>query len=386
MDTRWARRRVIFGPYGRLVGSGALTLVVCATGQASARATHGEARPESDAVETTERAAPRLQPRLDDLFGDAVTAQTSVDRALGLSGSLRKLSDDFARAVHEALAEVAGKGAAASGCPAGVARPYARAYQAGQGYLKIGRELARHHALVRDMLQFGDVVGLTPEYRARAQQVVAEFTELQQGYREMKATFYGQLANELRFSGCATTELLAKNVPGGGSWDGDAVLEATPQPETKPDAKPEPKGETQKLAQAPVAGPLPRPPSSISIYIDSSRCSRRHFVYVDGAPLATVEAGRRETVRTTAGPHELCLLSERPAAPDAKPNTNTDAKVTAGAATLGLNVAHASKPATPTTPPSTSPDAPPTATGCDAPGTVRRTYLHEGWTMALRCD
>jgi hypothetical protein len=80
-----------------------------------------------------------------------------------------------------------------------------------------------------------------------------------------------------------------------------------------------------------------RPRSGILFYVDNTRCARGTQVILDGKRLGDVPAATRVGFQTAAGPHDLCLLD------DAKRQ-------------------------------------------CGQPGTVRRSYLHEGWTISLRCE
>jgi hypothetical protein len=267
-----------------------------------------------------------LRPQLDEVFADAAEYQRTLDRFQERAQAMRRVSDEFARAVQETLtqANLLSQRSAAR-CPANVMASYGRAYGLGQEYLRIGRDLSRLHDQVRELDRLGDSVGLTPDYRARVKQVLRGYEALLADYREMKATFHDQLTDELRFAGCDPA----------GARDTVAA-----QPEVR----------------EPVARPVKEPatvrlePASILFYVDNSRCRRGHQVYLDGQPLGEVAGSARGAFRATAGPHELCLLgqSEPP----------------------GTRVASAAQ----------VPGRP-----CD-PGTVRRSYLHEGWTIALRCE
>ncbi len=79
------------------------------------------------------------------------------------------------------------------------------------------------------------------------------------------------------------------------------------------------------------------PRSGVLFYVDNSRCQRGTQVHLDGKRIAKVPAGQRVGFQTSAGPHDLCLLD--------------DTKKT-----------------------------------CGMHGTVRKSYLHEGWTISLRCE
>jgi hypothetical protein len=82
------------------------------------------------------------------------------------------------------------------------------------------------------------------------------------------------------------------------------------------------------------------PPSRAGIlfYVDNTRCRIGTRVTLDGRPLGPVPAATRSAFQAAPGPHELCLIQD-------------------GATKR-----------------------------CGEAGTVRKSYLHEGWTIALRCD
>jgi hypothetical protein len=82
----------------------------------------------------------------------------------------------------------------------------------------------------------------------------------------------------------------------------------------------------------------PPPRAGILFYVDNTHCATSTRVALDGRPLGEVPAATRAAFPTKPGPHDLCLL----------PEGNTKR--------------------------------------CGDPGTLRKSYLHEGWTIALRCD
>jgi hypothetical protein len=79
------------------------------------------------------------------------------------------------------------------------------------------------------------------------------------------------------------------------------------------------------------------PRSGILFYVDNTRCNRPTSVFLDGKKIGEVAGAGRIGFQSTAGPHDLCLIDS--------------------------GKKH-----------------------CGDPGTVRRNYLHEGWTISLRCD
>ncbi len=370
-----------------------------------------------------------LSPRFDDVFPDSIEYHRLIDRYFDLTGSMRGVCDDFARAVQEALSDVdahrltsrransalpdppgvalpdPGAAFAAQGsdggrraCSLSVARAYSRAQSLGQQYLRIGRELARHHDRVRELDRLGDSAGLTPDYRTRVKGVLSSYEALLGDYREMKATFHDQLTDELRFAGCDPAQLLKQaEKPGPAEVPEDPKALAAVKPPTADPANamfstefsPGPPAgvavatrtslsglglsrpaESDAASQSDAAAqgfPDPHPRNSIQFHVDSTRCRRGHQVFLDGVPVGEVEGTSRASFRSTTGPHELCLISHEPAAPSRA--VSPEAPPDAGKPAVVASAEH-----------------PVAGSQCGDPGTVRRSYLHEGWTIALRCE
>lgn len=319
----------------------------------------------------------RLSPRplLDEVFGDAPAQQRSIDRFIELTGQLRRVCDDFSRAVQESLAELNGAAQAAEPavrqCPAQVARPYARAQNLGQEYLRIGRELNLHYEQVREQDRLGDHAGLTPDYSDKIHQVLRSYETLLSDYREMKTTFHEHLSDELRFAGCDPAQLLARAgvrtaEPAKAEEHGAAAATAgtLTAPVKRPDAtgpslgavagakaEDKEKDEARRLAGEGSQG-------RILFYVDNSRCRKGHRVYVDGRQVGEVSGATRGAFHSTVGPHELCLIGE---------GELPGPRLAAVGAVPAL-------------------DAMPLGAGpCDT-SRVRRAYFHDGWTIALRCE
>src|SRR5581483_2294659 len=86
----------------------------------------------------------------------------------------------------------------------------------------------------------------------------------------------------------------------------------------------------------------PAPPATgaapaIWITIDNSRCAQASQLVIDGGAVGAVAGHKKVTVRTHAGPHDVCVL----------PSSDKRA--------------------------------------CGDSGTLRRAYLYEGWTLIVRC-
>jgi len=286
-------------------------------------------------------------PAIDDVFGDTAQYRRIVDRFLVLADSMQLTREQFGKAVQAVLVEVnAGPGKPRPRrCPeAAVAGPYARALELGQGYLKAGRELGRRYDQVKDFDRLGETAGLTADYRTKVKAVHARYQALLVDYREMKAVFHDQLADEVRFAGCDLDKLLARATELGAdeAWAPPAIGEGEAGEPAAESAAPAP-------PPAPPAAPEATPPptaapdrAGIVFYIDNTRCAAATRVAIDGRPLGEVPGATRAAYQTTAGPHSLCLLP----------------------VPVGL--------------------AP--ARRCGDTGTMRRGYLHEGWTISLRCE
>jgi|SRR5579883_831877 len=284
----------------------------------------------------------RLEPRpaIDDVFGDSNDYRRIVDRFSVLGDNMQKTRDDFARAVQVALAAIAvppGAKEKRLKCPEKeVAGPYARALRLGRAYLAAGRELSRHYEQVRDFDRLGESLGLTPDYRAKVKKVMAQYNALLVDYREMKVAFHDELSDELRYAGCDLDKLVALAATTPAEAQTPVRDEAWPSPnELLP---PPPEGAEASAKPGEPAAATDR--SGILFYVDNTRCSAGTSVTLDGHPLGDVPGATRTAFQATPGPHDLCLL----------PTNGSSGRK------------------------------------CGEPGTIRRNYLHEGWTISLRCE
>jgi hypothetical protein len=307
------------------------------------------------------------KPAIDDVFGDAADYRRIVDRFLELTAQMQSMRDEFARSVQVTLNELGARGAdkkspshrGMRGCPvAAVAGPYARAHHLGEEYLRVGRELTRHYEQVKEFDQLGESSGLTPDYRWKVKRVLQQYSALLRDYREMKVAFHDQLVDELRYAGCDRQALLMRGDPT--TRPGTRADENWPQPgrpgapgvqlaqldkgprerlptNLPPDRVPPPQPILVPPRTAPADPNVDQPRSGVLFYVDNSKCQRGATVFLDGKKLGEVPAATRVGFQTAPGPHDLCLLDS------AKKQ-------------------------------------------CGAPGTVRRSYLHEGWTISLRCE
>jgi hypothetical protein len=304
------------------------------------------------------------KPAIDDVFGDASDYRRTIDRFIELATQMQSMRDEFARAVQSALHELGARGPDKKGaskkrvCPIEtVAAPYAKAHQLGGEYLRVGRELTRHYEQVKEFDRLGESIGLTPDYRWKVKRVLQQYSALLTDYREMKVAFHDQLVDELKYSGCELQALLLRGdghaaksgsdeawpQPGQPGAPGVQVAKSDNAPRENVPANlpnervppPQPIAMPKRTAPADPTGEAPR--SGVLFYVDNTRCQRGATVYVDGKKLGEVPAATRVGFQAAPGPHDLCLLDG-------------------------------------------------TKRECGAPGTVRRSYLHEGWTISLRCE
>ncbi len=291
-------------------------------------------------------------PRVDPVFGDVSSLRVAVDQFLALETDMGKARDDFSTSVHSTLAlagsvgprttatarPASGKTAA---CPVGVAAQYERAAESALRYLGLGRRLSGRFAEIRRADELGDVVGLTPDYRSKVQKTRDLYQTLLRDLREMRVAFHDQLGAELRHVGCkplvpgaAPVKNSAPDLSDPALWDLDEPLADKSPPATPYDPVDEvSRGRDPKIPpNAAQAGP------AIWIEVDNSRCGQPSKLTIDGTAFGEVPAGKKVQVRTRVGPHTLCLL----------PSLDKQA--------------------------------------CGDAGTVRRTYLYEGLTLAVRCQ
>jgi hypothetical protein len=340
-----------------------LSLVLLAAGGAAA---HAEAAATQQPLDAGTGFRLEGKPAVDDVFGDASDYRRTVDRFTELAAQMLMMRDEFARAVQTAQTQLGVRGGEKKTvkrghCPVeAVARSYARAHHLGSEYLRVGRELTRHHEQVKEFDRLGESIGLTPDYRWKVKRVLGQYAALLTDYREMKVAFHDQLVDELKYAGCDLQTLLLRGdpqlsratvaniddkwpAPGHQGAPGVQLAKSdSPAKETSPPNLPtervppqQPIPIPKRTAPADPNGDQPR--SGVLFYVDNTRCQRGATVFLDGKKLGDVPAATRVGFQTAPGPHDLCLLDG-------------------------------------------------TKKECGAPGTIRRSYLHEGWTISLRCE
>jgi hypothetical protein len=278
-------------------------------------------------------------PSIETVFGDTEGYKRHVDRFFALHEQMRESRAQFGRSVRATVTTLAahkrGK------CPEDAVAPlYTRAYREGQSYRELGAELEARHAAIRQLDELGETSGLTPDYRWKVNRVRGMYRDALVDYREMRAVFDDQLASEIRFKSCDADKLLAA---------GAAALARAPQPDATAAAPaslaPTPIVPTATASVGALAGKpgkrLPDPVAPVmaaTFVVDNESCPSTLEVYVDGQLLGEVSARAKAAFQAPAGRHAMCLI----------PSTSTAA--------------------------------------CGDAGTVRTAYVHDGWSISLRCN
>jgi hypothetical protein len=275
-----------------------------------------------------------VTPRVDPVFGDIASLRQSVDRFLALQGEMDQVRNEFSTAVQGTLFQLSPLGPRSKGCPAGAGAQYARALAAGGRYLSLGRQLEARFREIRRSDELGDAAGLTPDYRVKVKRARDLYNDLLRDYREMRVAFYDQLNAEMRHAGCelptAPAQVAKQNDTAPDPSDPASWALEEPAPEA-----PAPVA-TGPHAARPLLAPNAAP--AIWITIDNSRCAQKSQLAIDGASMGAINGHKKLSIRTRSGPHELCVL----------PTTDKRA--------------------------------------CGDPGTLRKAYLSEGWTLVVRCE
>ncbi len=286
-------------------------------------------------------------PRVDAVFADVRTYRARIDKLFALGTEMARVRDEFSSAVHATLGELASAEARKQTgrvCPDAAGKHYGRAAAAGARYLLLGRQVEGRFRDVRRHDELGDTTALTPDYRLKVKKARDLYVEVLRDLREMRIAFHDQLGSEMRHAGCSPPALRAAvaataNAPNPSdpaAWTLASPEESTGDRENTslPDASPARSGSAATTTAAPAAGASA---PAVWIDIDNSRCPEPTRLSIDGAPLGEIASGKRASVRALSGPHEICVLP----ASDAR--------------------------------------------ACGAPGTLRKAYLHDGWSLTVRC-
>ncbi len=307
-------------------------------------------------------------PRIDALFGDATTLRAALDGFLALQGQMDAVREEFSTAVHQTLAALPAGATSAPGkatarvCPSAVPDAYGRALGAGGRFLALGHQLQSRYREIRRGDDSGDSAGLTPDYRWKARRVREQYARLLADYRERRVAFHDQLGAELRHAGCKAGDrsfalaLASRRSPAPPPVAADDQTAPDPLDSLDPldpeawslDAVDAPVVEAARPAPAAARNAAPNPSTAaapagamaatpIWIDVDNSLCQPPTRVTIDGQPMGDVAGRASASIRTRAGPHEVCVLPTT----DQRP--------------------------------------------CGAPGTIRKAYLHEGWSLTVHC-
>jgi len=289
-----------------------------------------------------------VEPRIDPVFGDVTVLRRTVDRFLALQTEMDQVRNEFSTAVHSTLSEVARptglhEKRADRVCPTSASALYGRALAAGGRYLGIGREMESRFREIRRADELGDAAGLTPDYRLKVKKASQIHQDILRDLQEMRVAFYVQLGAELHHAGCEFQG------PGAGH-----VLAASAEDTTPPDpsnpaawtlddsaADPEASGTadpSRTLRTPPKTADVPTTAPAVWIEIDNSHCARPSQLQIDGRAYGALPGHKRTSVRTHAGPHEICVVPSQE------------------------------------------------KQSCGEPGTLRQVYFYEGWSLAVRCD
>ncbi|HXU82208.1 MAG TPA: hypothetical protein VN914_12475 [Polyangia bacterium] len=277
-----------------------------------------------------------VTPRVDPVFGDIASLRQSVDRFLALQSEMDQVRNEFSTAVQGTLFELAPPGPRPKGCPAGAGSHYSRALAAGGRYLSLGRQLEARFREIRRSDELGDASGLTPDYRVKVKRARELYNDLLRDYREMRVAFYDQLSAEMRHAGCELPTAAARVAKQGDAAPDPSDPASWALEEPTPEAPPPATTPTGPHAARPLLAPNAAP--AIWITVDNSRCAQKSNLAIDGTSLGAVSGHKKLTIRTRAGPHEVCVL----------PTTDKRA--------------------------------------CGDAGTLRKAYLSEGWTLVVRCE
>jgi hypothetical protein len=287
-----------------------------------------------------------VNPRIDPVFGDVTALRRTVDRFLALQSEMDQVRNEFSTAVHSTLAEVARptgshESHAAKVCPPAAAGLYGRALAAGGRYLAFGHEMESRFREIRRADELGDASGLTPDYRLKVKKASQIHQDMLRDLQEMRVAFYVQLGAELHHAGCDLQG--ASHSPATGADDTIPTDPSNPAAWTLDDsgADPEASGTvdpSRTVRTPPKTSAPPTTAPAVWIEIDNSHCARPSQLQIDGRSYGALPGHKKTSVRTHAGPHEVCVLSSQE-------------KRT-----------------------------------CGEPGTLRQVYFYEGWSLTVRCD
>jgi hypothetical protein len=182
---------------------------------------------------------------------------------------------------------------------------------------------------------------LTPDYRLKVKKASQIHQDMLRDLQEMRVAFYVQLGAELRHAGCDL-----HNPGASPAADADDVIPTDPSnpaawtlddsaadPEAAGNADP-----NRTVRTPPRTATSPTTAPAVWIEIDNSHCARPSQLQIDGRSYGALPGHKRTSVRTHAGPHEICVQPSQE------------------------------------------------KRSCGEPGTLRQVYFYEGWSLTVRCD
>jgi len=298
-------------------------------------------------VSTTTPFRTAVNPRIDPVFGDVTVLRRTVDRFLALQAEMDQVRNEFSTAVHSTLAELTRptgprENHPARTCPPAAPALYGRALAAGSRYLASGREMESRFREIRRADELGDASGLTPDYRLKVKKASQIHQDMLRDLQEMRVAFYVQLGAELRHAGCDLPGAGTGGSPAPGANNAVPTDPSNPAAWTLDDSAADPEAagtaDPSRTVRTPPKTTGPTNAPAVWIEIDNSHCARPSQLQIDGRSYGALPGYRRTSVRTHAGPHEVCVLA-------------------------GLD-----------------------KRSCGELGTLRQVYFYEGWSLTVRCD
>jgi len=262
----------------------------------------------------------QFTPELVRPWGDAEALGQALDRYGTLAQDLARARASYQRQVLGLLGAL-GRGPYAPvkaepvrRCPvARIARSWASTQRELDGLARLGGELEATWRFIARHDESGATTGLLPNARMQVAAARKSFRVALADFGELRAEWARALVPELRAVGCS-----------------DALLAAAAADPTRYRV-----AEDERPEAIPTTQP-PRPRARATFYVDNSRCLDPVDVWIDGAEVGQVAAGRRSALVADGGERTLCLLA-------------------------------------------------PGAAQCGDRGTVREVYLHDGWSVTMHC-
>ena len=263
---------------------------------------------------------PQFTPELVRPWGDAEAVGQALDRYAALAQAMADARVRYQRGVLGLLGAL-GRGPRAPAraepmrrCPvADIAGTWAQTQRELDAIVRLGVDLEATWRFIARHDEAGATAALLPNARTQVAAARKSYKLALADLGELRAEWGRALGPELAAVGCSDRLLAA------------AVADPTRYQVTQDD-QPEAIPTTQPA----------RPRARATFYVDNTRCGDPIEVWIDGAQLGQVGAGRRSALVADGGERTLCLLV-------------------------------------------------PGAAQCGDRGTVREVYLHDGWSVTMHC-